>query len=106
MRVLLDGCMPRQPRRDLEGFDVKTVQEMGWTGVKNGAPLTLAGDGFDAVFTVDRGMEEVHTHLRARVALVIRAANTTDPLKRRPLMPRVHAAIQGRAPGRVVRVAP
>jgi PIN domain nuclease of toxin-antitoxin system len=47
----------------------------------------------------------VHTHLRARVALVILAANPTDPLKRRPLMPRVRAALQGRAPGRVVRVA-
>jgi hypothetical protein len=79
MRVPLDECVPRQLRRDLEGVDVKTVQKMGWTGV--------------------------HIHLRARVALVILAANTTDPLKRRPLMPRVRAALQGRAPGRVVRVA-
>ena len=28
MRVLLDECVPRQLRRDLEGFDVKTVKEM------------------------------------------------------------------------------
>jgi predicted nuclease of predicted toxin-antitoxin system len=28
MRVLLDECVPRQLRRDLEGFDVKTIQEM------------------------------------------------------------------------------
>jgi hypothetical protein len=41
MRVLLDECVPRQLRRDLEGFDVKTVQEMGWAGVKNGALLSL-----------------------------------------------------------------
>jgi len=51
MRVLLDECVPRQLRRDLEGFDVRTVRDMGWSGVKNGALLDLAGEHFDAVFT-------------------------------------------------------
>jgi hypothetical protein len=41
MRVLLDECVPRQLRRDLEDFDIKTVKDMGWTGVKNGALLTF-----------------------------------------------------------------
>ena len=104
MRVLLDECVPRQLRRDLEGFDVKTVKEMGWAGVKNGALLTLASDAFDAVFTVDRGMEQVHAQVRAPVGLVILAANTTDPVKLRPLMPRVRAALQGVERGTIVRV--
>ncbi len=104
MRVLLDECVPRQLRRDLEGLDVKTVKEMGWAGVKNGALLSLASDDFDAVFTVDRGMEQVHAQVRARVGLVILVANTTDPVKLRPLMPRVRDALQNLEPGKVVRV--
>src|SRR5437667_118191 len=104
MRVLLDVCVPRPLRYDLEGFDVKTVQEMGWAGVKNGALLSLAGDDFDAVFTVDRGMEQAHAQVRPRVSLVILAASTTDPVKLRPLMPRVRAALQDVKPGKVLRV--
>jgi len=30
MRLLLDECVPRKLRSDLEGHDVHTVQEMGW----------------------------------------------------------------------------
>src|SRR6266540_130576 len=104
MRVLLDECVPRQLRRDLEGFDIKTVKEMGWAGVKNGALLSLASDNFDAVFTVDRGMEQLHTQVGARVGLVILAANTTDPVKLHPLMPQVRSALQGVQPGKIVRV--
>ena len=59
MRVLLDECVPRQLRRDLKDFDVKTVQQMGWAGVKNGALLSRAAGEFDVVFTVDRGMAKV-----------------------------------------------
>jgi len=104
MRVLLDECVPRQLRRDLEGFDVKTVRDMGWSGVKNGALLDLAGEQFDAVFTVDRGMEQAHVRAKARVALIILAANTTDPVKLRPLMPRVRAALSDVKPGKIVRL--
>jgi predicted nuclease of predicted toxin-antitoxin system len=104
MRVLLDECVPRQLRRDLEGFDIKTVKDMGWTGVKNGASLTIASNEFDAVFTVDRGMEDAHKRLEVRVGLVILAANTTDPIKLHPLMLRVRAALQAIQPGEIVRV--
>jgi hypothetical protein len=40
----------------LPGHDVKTVVEMGWSGVKNGALLALAGLGFDAFIMVDKNL--------------------------------------------------
>ena len=104
MRVLLDECVPRQLRRDLEGFDVKTVQQMGWAGVKNGALLSRAAGECDVVFTVDRGMANVHSEVKAEVAVVILAATTTDPVKLRPFMPQVRAALQAVQPGKIVRV--
>ena len=104
MRVLLDECVPRQLRRDLKDFDVKTVQQMGWAGVKNGALLSRAAGEFDVVFTVDRGMAKVHSEVKAEVAVVILAANTTDPVKLRPFMPQVRAALQAVQPGKIVQV--
>ena len=47
MRILLDECVPRPLRRELTGHNVRTIQEMGWAGKKNGELLTLmAGAGF------------------------------------------------------------
>lgn len=42
MRLLLDECVPKRLKHELLGHDLKTVQEMGWAGVKNGALVTLA----------------------------------------------------------------
>ena len=58
MRVLLDECLPAGLRRDLPGYEVTTVQRMGWAGTKNGALLPLVGDaGFAAFVTIDRAIE-------------------------------------------------
>jgi hypothetical protein len=38
--------------KDLGGHDVRTVPQMGWAGIENGALLTLAEDEFDVfIFT-------------------------------------------------------
>jgi len=42
MRVLLDECLPRKLKLDLAGHEVRTAQEEGWAGLKNGALLKAA----------------------------------------------------------------
>ena len=41
MRILLDECVPRPLRRELSGYEVRTVVEMGWAGKRNGELLRL-----------------------------------------------------------------
>ena len=53
MRLLLDESIPVKLRRALPDHDVRTVVEMGWSGVKNGKLLELAADEFDALVTAD-----------------------------------------------------
>lgn len=57
MRLLLDECIPKRLKRELLGHEVRTVQDMGWSGIKNGALLRLADGRFDALLTVDQGIE-------------------------------------------------
>jgi hypothetical protein len=57
MRLLLDECVPKRLKRELVGHEVKTVQELGWAGTKNGGLLKLADGQFDALLTVDQGIE-------------------------------------------------
>jgi hypothetical protein len=56
VKVLLDECVDWRLARDRAGHDVKTARQMGWTTIKNGELLALAG-GQLAVpgFLPDRG---------------------------------------------------
>jgi hypothetical protein len=45
MRLLIDECLPRALKRLLRGHTCRTVQEMAWSGIKNGALLSLAEVG-------------------------------------------------------------
>jgi hypothetical protein len=47
MRVLLDECVDWRLLRDLDDHDAKTVKQLGWEKVKNGALLQLAANHFD-----------------------------------------------------------
>jgi hypothetical protein len=42
MRILLDESLPKELKFELAGHTVRTVQEMGWSGAKNGELLALA----------------------------------------------------------------
>ena len=59
MKLLFDESVPRRLASSFpESFTVQTVQGMGWAGTANGLLLTLAAaEGFDALVTVDRGIE-------------------------------------------------
>jgi len=56
MNILLDECTPRVVKRHLPGHNVHTVQEMGWAGLKNGAPLAAANRQFDVLITTDKNL--------------------------------------------------
>lgn len=42
MRVLLDECVDRRLARQLQQFTARTVPEMGWATIQDGALLALA----------------------------------------------------------------
>ena len=56
MKFLLDECIDHKLAREFVGYEVKTVPQMGWAGVKNGQLLTLAEAEFDVFITVDRNL--------------------------------------------------
>lgn len=56
-RVLFDENLPRQLRRDLGGFSIRTVQEEGWGSLQNGQLLRRAAESFEVFVTADRRMQ-------------------------------------------------
>jgi predicted nuclease of predicted toxin-antitoxin system len=41
MKILLDECITKRLTNHLNEFEVYTVIEMGWSGIKNGKLMTL-----------------------------------------------------------------
>ncbi len=42
MKILLDECVTKKLKRHLTEFEVATVVEMNWSGLKNGKLLSVA----------------------------------------------------------------
>jgi len=104
MRVLLDECVPRGLRQELSGHEVKTVAEMGWAGVKNGALLERAEKEFDVFLTVDRSLEHQQNLAGYAIAVVVVHSSSNDIAVLRPLMPQVRSTLAQAKPRAVVHV--
>jgi len=52
MRILLDESLPVELKLELAGHDVRTVQETGWSGLKNGDLLAPSVTRFDVLLSV------------------------------------------------------
>jgi hypothetical protein len=104
MRLLLDECVPRRLKRELRGHEAKTVQEMGWAGIKNGALLRLADGQFDALLTVDQGIKYQQNLSGLTISVVILAAASNDVDDLRPLLPAVAEALTSMGRGEVIHV--
>lgn len=105
MRLLLDECVPKRLGRLLAPHDVQTVQQAGWSGIKNGALLARAAESFDVFVTVDQGIRYQQNLVGLKIAVIALAArsNNIDDLK--PLIPKLLGALEGARPGEVIRVA-
>jgi hypothetical protein len=104
VRLLLDESLPRPLAALLIGHDVRTVAQMGWQGLANGALLRQAAVRFDAVVTADQNIQfqqNVNT-LPISVVVFVAASNRLESLE--PLIPSVLRALETLEPRTLARV--
>ncbi len=104
MHVLLDECVPRALRNDIPGHEVKTIAEMGWSGIKNGELLQRAASKFDLLLTVESNLEYQQNFTGLSLAVIVVHAPSNDVAVLRPLMPAVLAALPQVKPGTVAHI--
>ena len=57
MKILLDECLTKRLKPNLQEFEVFTVSEMNWNGIKNGKLISLCIENdFDLVLTIDKNL--------------------------------------------------
>jgi uncharacterized protein DUF5615 len=58
MKLLLDENLPKKLKFDFEEYEVYTIREKGWNGIKNGQLLQLLIENkFDALLTFDKNLQ-------------------------------------------------
>lgn len=105
MRILLDEQLPRQLAPYFVGHDVRTTQEQGWAGLKNGPLLKQAvAAGFEVLITGDKNLE-FQQNLKASGLFVVVLVAPSNKLE--DLLPRVPGALEAISrskPGEIERV--
>jgi hypothetical protein len=102
--VLFDEDVPRQLRRDLSDFAIRTVQEQSWSSLKNGELLRTAAREFDVLLTADKNLQYQQNIPRFDIGIVVLASVDTRLPSLQTLLPEIRAAIAAVAPGTVIRV--
>ena len=104
-RVLFDENMPRKLRRDLSEFAIRTVQEQGWSGLKNGALLGRAAGAIDVLVTIDQNIRHQQNVAHLPFGVVVIEVPDTRLVHLRPLVPAIRDAILTVRPGQVLVVS-
>ena len=104
MRVLLDESLPRPLARQIVGHDARTVSQMQWTSLGNGALLKQAATAFDVLLTADQNIEFQQNLTTLPIAIVVLVAESNRLESLEPLVPAVLQVLKAISPKTLVRV--
>jgi predicted nuclease of predicted toxin-antitoxin system len=104
MNILLDECTPRVVKRRLPGRNIRTVQEMGWAGLKNGELLAAANGHFDVLVTTDKNLRFQQNLKKYSFAVLLLPSNQVPVVI--SLIPDIEAALMTIRAGDYVEISP
>jgi predicted nuclease of predicted toxin-antitoxin system len=102
MKVLLDECTPLLLQRRLPECAISTVQECGWSGIKNGELLRRAEKEFDVFITSDQNLRFQQNLSGMRLAIIQLPTNQVPIVAL--LVPAVEGLLSSIRPGELVEV--
>jgi hypothetical protein len=105
LKLLLDECVDRRLAAHLTGLSVRTVADMGWSGIKNGQLLALAQSEFDIFVTVDRNLSFQQHLPKFSVAVLLLVAPSNRLADLIPLVPSIIAALPTAVKGAVSKIS-
>lgn len=106
MRVLLDESLPRQLARELAGYEVHTVRQEGWQGMKNGEVIRQArGAGFNVFITADQNLEYQQNLANSEIGIIVLAGSSNRIEDLLPLIESISQTLNTIQVGQVVRIS-
>lgn len=105
MRLLLDECTPRRLKREFTGYEITTVAEAGFKGLKNGSLLRAAEGKFDVLITVDKNILHQQNLAKLPLAIIILSSYSNRFESLLPLIPKTIEALENIEIGKVIVVS-
>jgi predicted nuclease of predicted toxin-antitoxin system len=105
MKILLDECIDRRLAREFVDYEVKTVPQMGWAGIKDGQLLVLAEAEFDVFITVDRNLSFQQNLPQFDIAVIVLQALSNRLADLKPLAPKILVVLGEAAKGQATIVS-
>lgn len=105
MKLLLDECVPRRLRQEFAGHEVFSIEYAGFKGLKNGVLLRRAADeGFEALITVDKGIEYQQNPNNLPIPVLILSARSNRYETLAALIPKAISALSKARKGELLKI--
>lgn len=105
MKLLLDECIDRKFAKEFVDYEIKTVPQMGWAGIKNGQLLALAQAEFDVFITVDQNLSFQQNLSQFDIAVIVLQASSNRLTDLKPLTSQILAILITAARGQATTVS-
>ncbi len=81
MKILVDECLPGYLKSLFPASSAETVQEAGWSSLKNGPLLKLAEDTFDVFLPADQNLRYQQNLKGRKIAVILFPSNRLPVVK-------------------------
>ena len=105
MSILLDEDLPRRLGKHLADHEVSTVQQNGWSGLRNGKLLALAATRFDVFLTMDGNLAYQQNLALLPIAVLVVQAVSSRIEHLEPVVPAILRELNHVVPRTLRRVA-
>jgi len=105
MRLLLDECVPKRLKNYFAPYEISTIEEANFKGLKNGNLFRAANGKFDVLITVDKNIEYQQNKNALPLAVIILSAYSNRFETLLPLIPEALKILEKIKIGEIVRVS-
>ena len=102
MKILLDESVPHVVQTRLSHLAIRTVQDMGWAGTKNGELLRRAEAEFDVFVTADQKLRYQQNLSGRKLAIIVIPTNQVRSVI--SVLPAIENALKLVQPGAVIEI--
>ncbi|MGA2772173.1 MAG: hypothetical protein ABSG26_15265 [Bryobacteraceae bacterium] len=101
MRILLDECVNPRLRLAFAGDEVRSVPQMGWRALTNGALMKAAAYRFDVLVTLDQSLRFQNPTGKHPFGIVVLLTQFNHAAAYRPQFAEIRDLVRQTKPGQV-----
>ncbi len=103
MKIILDENLPKALKRYFSAYEITTVQEQGWAGIKNGELIARIDGVYDVFLTSDKNLKYQQNLTGRRVAIIELPTNRLKVLE--TLIDKILAEVESVSLGMYVQIS-